>query len=772
VFLAKGRPLRFLFAEHFHAEMVYNLLGQLQRQPVADFEIVALSPDSSKLEEIKSRLATCRAQVKVQQAARVKFVGKSLLHYAADSAAGQFDFIEYNAGLSKASDPGAELRVLSVLLQDGGAIGATYFARNHHADAMHALVDARNATHMVPFSMEATRLVKNYLDQHKLGILKADSELVTHLGGEPTKSSVALYLPAHLQQRVRWRSYLQSEAEALVDQAGLRIASWVPTAYARPFGEIFWFSLSQVYPEDARFVVTYLRFFLIFSSEEMQHYDILKYRSMGLSQERFLQELMSSFRYSMYVVKSPVSAPTTQRPDIGRFKLTSRVFEGTRSSPSLASRLQILDRTGYLAGTFQNMEQLAKIRQSTTIEFAHYALPGDVRFSFILSPVIAPCLATLSSRPSLQSLHDANANFAAAEGFELVEIEAQDLLISLISFLEKLNIITFEFIDKPQVSAPRAGRAFKIESITDRREKAQSGAGGAGASDVSRASKVGGLNVRSVPKASSPDARKEEKEPPKEVGTAKPAGVSAQKPSTAQAVGSDSGSEDGSTALSTDEQVARMRVLGYSDEMIEQLLGVPVEAERAAATAVDVQGTVAEKKNSFGDGLPATESSDSAAVSESSTKAKGVIDLLTRFTQHRAKEAKAGMPAEAAAPGEGARAINTNLPSTRSEGDKTPLVTFSMNRKADAAKSDMVTGGGLKMPQQSKEPATPGAAFQQSSGSFAQRNSAAGSAAGDRGGKQGSAQKQTMKDSQIKMPAVQTEAALLQSFRNLNCANR
>jgi hypothetical protein len=512
-------------------------------------------------------------------------------------------------------------------------------------------------------------------------------------------------------------------------------------------------------------------------SDEMQHHDILKYRALGLSQERFVQELMTTFRYSMYVTKSSVTS-TSQRADVGRFKITSRIFEGNRSAPSLASRLLIVDRAGNLAGTFQYMEQLAKVRQSTTVEFAHYALSGDVRFSFILSPVIAPCLASLSSRPTMQSLHDANVNFAAREGFSIVEREAQELLVALIVFLEKLNIVAFEFTDKPQVSGPSAGRAFKIETITDRQGRAQAGAGSPAGDETPRTAKVGGLNVRNVPKAEVPGARKDEQKPAQQVGShpGRPFEPASTKPA-AETPGAQGKSTTAST-LSTDEQVARMRVLGYSDEMIEQLLGIPVEALAAPEQPVGTDGAVkGEQKFTFGEGLSTSEQVDPAAALESATKAKSVIDLLTRFTQHRTKEAKTAAPAAGASAadstksGESARVLTTNLPDKRSDGDKAPPVTFSMNRRGDA-KPDLVTGGGLKLPQQqSKETTAPGAAFQQGSGSFAQRNTAAGTP-GDRSDKQGAAQKQNLKASQIKMPAMQTEAALLHSFRNLNCVNR
>lgn len=169
---------------------------------------------------------------------------------------------------------------------------------------------------------------------------------------------------------------------------------------------------------------------------------------MGISQDQFVEELMVNFRYTVYLKNAP-SVPeskTKQRASsaLGRLKLSPRFFDSQPGGLYLASDLHIIDRAGYLSRSFANSEQLALQRQSTSIEFAHYGLPGDTRFKHIVMPIIAPCLSQLSYYPTLQALHDANRDFALRERREFDETAARRYLIQIISYLEKLNLVVFE----------------------------------------------------------------------------------------------------------------------------------------------------------------------------------------------------------------------------------------------------------------------------------------------------------------------------------------
>ena len=233
------KALRFLFAEHFHPEMLFNLLGQLQRLAIQDFEVVVVTPDSATINIIQDRLQACRLAVSIEVSQKVAFHEESILAFAADRGldAPLYNYIEYNAGISKAAEPEAELSAVSALLLPGtGVMGLTYFTRNHHVHRLRSLVDKRNLTAMIPFSLEATRLVRTYLDQHRMGALKDDHELVTHLGGEADRFTNVRYKLSEAVPRAAWRVYSQSEVVELAAGVGLNVASWVPSAYAKPFG--------------------------------------------------------------------------------------------------------------------------------------------------------------------------------------------------------------------------------------------------------------------------------------------------------------------------------------------------------------------------------------------------------------------------------------------------------------------------------------------------------------------------------------------------------
>ncbi len=217
--------------------MVYNLIGELQRRGLTDVEIVVVSPDALTISLMQQRIKDCKPLLSSPvKPGSLTFHPMSILQYASSNGVGLFDFIEYNGGLSKAVNPGQELAALQELLHaDTGVLGLTYFTHNHHTTRVRALVDARNTSFMVPFSLEATRLVHAYLDQHKLGLFKSDQELVTHLGGEEEWTNVR-YKQDQLVPRVQWRALTKPQALTFMTKAGLAVSSWVPTAYANPFG--------------------------------------------------------------------------------------------------------------------------------------------------------------------------------------------------------------------------------------------------------------------------------------------------------------------------------------------------------------------------------------------------------------------------------------------------------------------------------------------------------------------------------------------------------
>ena len=217
--------------------MVLNLLGQLKRANVTNFEVVVVTAVSAVHDELSLRIKNCQQLVTRQQ---LTSKITSLQAYLVDESPreeGRFDYVEYNGGLSKSSNPDRELAALQRLLHpETGVLGLTYFTQNHHTTRVRALVDARNTSFMAPFSLEATRLVHAYLDQHKLGLFKTDRELVTHLGGEMNPDA-RLHKLAEVKPRAQWRTYTHAQSEQMLALAGLMETSRLPTAYTQPFGK-------------------------------------------------------------------------------------------------------------------------------------------------------------------------------------------------------------------------------------------------------------------------------------------------------------------------------------------------------------------------------------------------------------------------------------------------------------------------------------------------------------------------------------------------------
>lgn len=719
--------MRFLFAEHFSVDMVLNLFGQLEREPsVVAFEIVVVSPDQGVLDSVVTRLEFCQSAY-VQDALRIKRVHQNLLSYASAGSSrlrGKFDYIEYNGGLSRAENPNEEIAALVSLLHNDGVIGFTYFARNFHTEQVNSLVSQRNLTNMVPFSMDASRLVKNYLSQYRLELFLRDTELVDHL----SKGYAS-------------RVFSQHEVEELVASLGLHIAAWIPSAYARPF-------------------------------EEMRHHAVLKYQAMGVSQERFVEDLMANFRYSIYLVKQ-------SNEKSGRLKLSKSLFRGNSSTPDIAAGLVIHDRLSNLKNSFAAMEQLALRQLSTAIEFAHYALPGDIHFSFVLSPLIAPSLPHLTSMPTLLSLHEINRDFAVQNRFSFDEEVAQDLLISTLQYLEKLNLIAFEYDNDIAFSSAKARRAKKIQTMAERSQayraekklSRESETTVSSTTDTPRT--IGGLNVRSMPYTTP---------------TAPSPSSSSEKPtSMKEKVGK---STSGVGILTKEEEIERMRKLGYSDDVIEQLLGVDMEEYNPS--------TVIEKENVHDDAIATSKISpsgetdslvagtESLSLEESAVKARGIIDLLQRFKQQRVSDSNTNaVHAEASIRSKDVISEQLTANSDRQERRSDTVAKLDLapkfhpkeqelpSNKASGGLSGILTGilgGGLKLPAQEQRNSADGI-IKQDSKSFTQRNGQHQSdgiypAVGKK------VDKAVRNAYHIKMPPIQPQSALEQSHRGIVCIDR
>ena len=250
---------RFLFAQFFNPEMVFNLIGSLEKEDILSYEVVVVTPDAALIEFMKHTLEqTCAEETEEVAVQHVRYVPMLLKPFLESlkrqqeekgeekggqqqtSAPLDFDYIEYNGGMSMdAAGCRSHLLGLGQILHDDGVIGMTYFSTNSHVDAVRSLLRGQNKLFFFPFSLERNRLIQQYLVDRKLEAHKKDWELVALMGGErhAFRRSYVPHTLLELEAPVNWTTYSQSEVVRIVGEQGLRVVSWIPTAYSHPYGE-------------------------------------------------------------------------------------------------------------------------------------------------------------------------------------------------------------------------------------------------------------------------------------------------------------------------------------------------------------------------------------------------------------------------------------------------------------------------------------------------------------------------------------------------------
>ena len=473
--------------------------------------------------------------------------------------------------------------------------------------------------------------------------------------------------------------------------------------------------------------------FVLFVADEIKQFEVQKFRAFGLSEEQFTQDLMPSFRNTIYAVRKKddsVSAPPSTI-SLGRRTLTLDVFNRS----IVQEEVFIIDRVHYLSRSFQNMEDAARHRTTPSIEFTHYALPGDTRVSYVISPMIAACLPAISARPSLRSLHEMNKQFAAREKLEFVETEAQSQLLEFMVYLEKLNLITYEVTGAAGASTRVIEKSEGERRIPEKNDPLKQD------ETPEFETKGSGLGFK-IPSSAGLAA----------VAESLNSKIHAQK-SESQSIEVNARSETKTTTelemnakrvpLSRAEQVTRMRALGYDEATIADLLEEEEKEE--------------DEEEKTGAPTRVQEVKEVKKVKEGKS-AQSIIDLLTRFTTTRAK--KTGVDSTEAADGKRSL-LEKKARKIATSDDSTPVLTFQVPNKAGNQQSELIIGGGLKLPQLAKvtqkgptdvlskpaKSAIPAATLQ----------------------KEGDVLKRSITAQNIKMPNVQTPGGLQKSHRSLHC---
>lgn len=228
--------------------------------------------------------------------------------------------------------------------------------------------------------------------------------------------------------------------------------------------------------------------------DEITTKDVLQYRSFGIHQSDFVESIMPTFRFSLYITRNDSTVPG--RANINKMysnKLSNMEIEYIRNNlvneirnesavnivdvleVSNLKQLRIVDRIGTLGLSFQQSPELSKQGFSTQFAIGHYSLANSklklMSFRDIVHPLVATALPLLSSKPTLYQLLNASM-FTQFEKLRLDEFQVQmqkqkfskaklnsqvntrllvdeidvnrlyKLLLDMLRFLESMNYIT------------------------------------------------------------------------------------------------------------------------------------------------------------------------------------------------------------------------------------------------------------------------------------------------------------------------------------------
>ena len=222
-----------------------------------------------------------------------------------------------------------------------------------------------------------------------------------------------------------------------------------------------------------------------------------------MTQDTFAEYFLINFRNTLYVVNDKVSIDC----EIGRPKLTRSTFSG-----DMADKIHVIDRIGSLSASFSNVPNLAKEGVPVSFGFSHYSHNKKFALRYAADPRVALSLTMLSNTFSLRQLHNSNKEFTRRnfpnDPSNTAEELLVDLLINMLIYFEKLNVITFwskggcinEKVTGVDAPIPKS----QITGTSKSEKGISSSFGG------SKSAKVGGLTVGFNGKPKSTSIKKEE----------------------------------------------------------------------------------------------------------------------------------------------------------------------------------------------------------------------------------------------------------------------
>lgn len=230
-----------------------------------------------------------------------------------------------------------------------------------------------------------------------------------------------------------------------------------------------------------------------------------------MTADTFAEYYMINFRNTLYVVDDQADMDCV----IGRPKLTRSIF-----TSDMADKIHVFDRIGSLGASFSNVPNIAKEGIPVSFGFSHYSNNKKFAVRYTADPRVALSLTMLSNTFSLRQLHNSNKEFTRrnfpTDPSNTAEEILIDLLIHMLAYFEKLNVITF-WSKSGCINKKIADGSNQKSGFTSNRNTEKGITDSIGGP---RSAKIGGLTVGfngNKPK-STPDksVQEEEKSPPKE----------------------------------------------------------------------------------------------------------------------------------------------------------------------------------------------------------------------------------------------------------------
>jgi len=367
-------PFRILFTEYFNAKGLYSLLASLTRLGIKNYEVEVVIPYEEIIQNMKATIEFCG--LRVTGLTFLKMTLNDYLHLQQSKGENLFDYIEYNGGVHQ-NGYRAHLKGFHSLLNPNGVIGISAFSTNVIFDTINRILSSQDYTAHIPFSSEPSRFIEHYL------------ALIGYAGAEKDLSLVK-FLSS------RSPAFMQVELEQDLDDAGLRVVAWVPQATSFPY-------------------------------DTLPDFAIQEYKSFGLSESHFVENILMKFRHSVYVSRAEILK--TLGPaviNLENLRLVSPV---------------VIDRSEFLSSYFTNSNAIDMGQRGMSLEFVYSIGLSSTNISFLCLPQILPALTLLSAKPTVQELFDFNHKILTRYPHYNAE-DSQTLLVDFIKFLSDLNYIS------------------------------------------------------------------------------------------------------------------------------------------------------------------------------------------------------------------------------------------------------------------------------------------------------------------------------------------